>query len=475
MRTPVLTSLLLAALTACGGPSTPTTPTGPTPTPESTGGGAPDPTTAVAPPEVIAGPTAEESMAWVVKTIEDGGKATVEDIEARFAPSFLKQVPAQQVVDIFAALATQLPPVKELKRDDKPPLELSVVLDTASGGVRVSLQMTKDEPRKIAGLVFQPATAEAPPRTYGDAVAQLEQAGAKSQLFIAEVQKGTCKAYQNHHPLDLLAIGSTSKLWVLLATDEKLKKDKKLDWTSPVKVRDEAKSLPSGELQDVAAGTELPVLEVATKMISISDNTATDHLIDLAGREQVEKALELSKHSKPAVNKPFLRTRELFGLKLATTPAELDVYRKAPVAAKKKLLEDYRQRPVDLQKAITEWKAPRAIDLEWFATGPDLCNVMAALGNRGGWKPGSELLTILGKNPGVPFDKEKWTYLGFKGGSEPGVMNLTWLGQRVDGKWFVVVTTVNDDQKAIDEALVVNAATGVLAILGNEAGAPAAK
>ena len=463
---------LLIALAACGGSSP--APAAPAPTGAGTGsaaGGAP--TGDAAKPAVDQGPTAEEALAWVVSTIEAGGKPTEAELTARFAPAFLEKVPPAQLVQIFGMLAQQLPPIKTLKSEGKPPLELSALLDTASGGVRASVQMTSTTPRQIAGLLFQPATAEAPPRTYGDAVAQLTQAGAHSQLFIAEIDKGTCKPYQNHNSLDRLAIGSTMKLWVLLALDEKLRTDKKLTWDSPVKIRDEAKSLPSGELQDVPAGTEVPLREVAGKMIAISDNTATDHIIDLVGREQVEKALDLAKHGEPAKDKPWLRTKELFALKLALTPAELDVYRKSGVAAKKKLLDGYRGRAIDVAQAVKDWTAPRMLDLEWFANGPDLCNVMAALGTRAGWKPESELLTILGKNAGLPYDHARWTYVGFKGGSEPGVMNLTWLAQRADGKWFVVTATVNDDQKPLDELLVANAAGGALAILGNEAAAAA--
>jgi len=51
------------------------------------------------------------------------------------------------------------------------------------------------------------------------------------------------------------------------------------------------KSLPSGELQTKPDGTQISVQDVATKMISISDNTAADMLISLVGRPAVEAAL----------------------------------------------------------------------------------------------------------------------------------------------------------------------------------------
>jgi beta-lactamase class A len=465
-RSSLLAGALLAAVLAACGSKPPAANPSPTPTPTDK----PTPTDTPTAPPVAEGPTAQETLDWVLATITAGGKVTVAEVEARFSPGFLKVAPAASVVEIFAALGTQLPPMKVLKQADKAPLGLDAVLDTASGGVRVTITMTKSTPRKIEGLLFAPATAEAPPRTYGDAVGQLQAAGSKSQLFIAEIDKGACKPLQNHHTTDQLAIGSAFKLWVLLGLDEKLATSKgKLTWDTKLKIRDEAKSLPSGELQDVAAGTELTVREFATKMISISDNTATDHLIDLVGRESVEKALKLAKHTEPARDIPFMRTRELFALKLAVTPAEVEAYRKLPVAAKRKLLDTYRTKPIVLEDAAKGWTSPRLLDLEWFASGVDLCNVMATLGTRAKWKPDAELLTILGKNAGVPYDKSKWSYVGFKGGSEPGVINLTWLAQRSDGRWFVAVVAVNDDQKMVDEGLVINAATGVLAILGNEA------
>lgn len=465
MRT-VSTILLAAALAACGGGGKPTTTT-PTPV-------APVPDVKPpAPPPVEAGPTAAEAMTWVLDTIASG-KVTEAEVTARFAPSFLKQVSAAQVVQIVGALNQQLPPVKILKTDSPSPDKLSHLLDTASGGVRVALEMTASTPRQISGLVFKPASAEAPPRTYGDAVAMLDKAGARNQLFIAELEAGKCVPRQNVNTTTSLALGSTFKLWVLLAVDSKLAASKgKLTWDTTLPVREEGKSFPSGTMQDEAAGVLHPLRHFATQMISISDNTATDHLIDFVGDAGVEAALKTSKHGKPAANIPFLRTRELFGLKLAATAEELAAYRKMSVKAKRAFLAEIRKRPVDLDGAVKDWieaKAPRALDLEWFADGRDLCNVMATLGARGKFDPSSDLLQILGKNKGLEVDAAQWPYLGFKGGSEPGVMNLTFLGKRSDGKWFVIVVAVNDDSKGLDEGLIANAATGVLAILGAEAG-----
>ncbi len=47
-------------------------------------------------------------------------------------------------------------------------------------------------------------------------------------------------------------------------------------------------------------------------------------------------------------------------------------------------------------------------------------------------------------------------------------MNLTYLLQRADGRWLVVVATVNDPAKAVVEGTVVGAVGGAISLLGAE-------
>jgi beta-lactamase class A len=65
-------------------------------------------------------------------------------------------------------------------------------------------------------------------------------------------------------------------------------------------------------LQYEPDGTQISVLDAAAKMISISDNTATDMLINLVGRSEVEAALTEAGMANPSLNRPFLTTRETF-------------------------------------------------------------------------------------------------------------------------------------------------------------------
>src|SRR5690606_18725709 len=86
-------------------------------------------------------------------------------------------------------------------------------------------------------------------------------------------------------------------------------------WADPLAIADAHKSLPSGRMQDEAAGTEYPVSHYAQEMIRISDNTATDHLLHLVGRKKVE-AYMARFCGEADRNRPLLSTREMFVLKL---------------------------------------------------------------------------------------------------------------------------------------------------------------
>jgi beta-lactamase class A len=199
-------------------------------------------------------------------------------------------------------------------------------------------------------------------------------------------------------------------------------------------------------------------------MISVSDNAATDHLLYTLGRKPVEAAMRATKHATPARNIPFLATRELTVMKLNLTEDEIAKYLKMPEAQRRKYLDmQLATAKPDLSKA-GDWKAPRHIaELEWFATTGDLCRTMAVLQQRG--QKDEKVFGVLSKNPGLEIDKSVFPFAGFKGGGEPGVMNMTWLLRRKDDKWFVVAVTANAPNDAIDANKLIGVAQGVLDLL----------
>ncbi|WBY09684.1 hypothetical protein PIB19_10580 [Sphingomonas sp. 7/4-4] len=75
---------------------------------------------------------------------------------------------------------------------------------------------------------------------------------------------------------------------------------------------------------------------------------------------------------------------------------------------------------------------------------------------------GADARAVLSKNPGIGPVAGKWQWVGYKGGSEPGVMNMTLLLQAKAGGWYALTGSWNDPAQAVSEgrfaALVTRAA-----------------
>ena len=122
-------------------------------------------------------------------------------------------------------------------------------------------------------------------------------------------------------------------------------------------------------------------------------------------------------------------------MKFAMTTEELDDYYAAPPrsgagSSTEELAAIPYEALADLDQTV-----PLEIDrVEWFATREDLCQTMNWLDVKAA-EPGMLPVTeVIALETQLPFDGEVWPYVGFKGGSELGVLSGTWLLQRADGR-----------------------------------------
>jgi hypothetical protein len=236
-------------------------------------------------------------------------------------------------------------------------------------------------------------------------------------------------------------IGSIFKLYVLAELAAQIE-DGTISAEQRVKLLEERKSLPSGVLQAKPAGTEVTVAEMATKMISISDNTATDHLLHLVGRENIEKGLVRWHNSCPERNKPFLTTREMFlmkgGGKEAATglsfaelckrwpesdrATRMDWVTKMTAPFEKKTAAELLQ-PIGTGYAVRSQGVSAHLTLEWFARPQDICALLMDAWS--GKLPGSKHFLEYYKTGTEVYPREGLKYYGFKGGSETNVMAMS--------------------------------------------------
>lgn len=263
-------------------------------------------------------------------------------------------------------------------------------------------------------------------------------------FFVGGETNDNIFAYNESKPL---AIGSAFKLYVLRAFRDGINK-RRFKCETVLKLKSNHKSLPTGILQNYPDDHAITLDTLTALMISQSDNTATDVMINFLRKDAIEKFYPQNFH-------PLLTTREMFLLKSKQNEEKIKVYAKGNLKEKLKILKEIETQSVDLAQTSFVDGKPYFIDtVEWFSSTQDLCNLIYTMRDENN----------LSINPGL-FDKTEWNKILFKGGSEPGVINFTHLLQNKKNKWVCISATWNDTEKAVDmEALgsLVKRASGLI-------------
>lgn len=338
---------------------------------------------------------------------------TAEKLEAEwFAPSFLDAVPFAQLDPIRQQVTGSLGEFESVESDGD--RWLGYFQDAY-----VPTYASLDHQGRFVGLRLLPPVGRA--ATLEEAAQELEAQSGSTALLVRRGDD-TLLAREADRPL---AVGSTFKLVVLEALREAVESGNRR-WDDTVELREEWKSLPSGVLQTWPDGSPLTLHTLATLMISRSDNTATDHLMGVLGRDAIEAADPSGR------NRPFLTTAEAFRLKDPANEDLLSVWREADEDGRRDVLRKLADRP--LPDASIFDQGPLAVDVEWVFTAHELCDMIARLAD----------LDLMGVNPGV-ISSSQWSRVAYKGGSEPGVLNLTTWAADEDGTELCVCATRNAD------------------------------
>lgn len=392
------------------------------------------------PPVEIPESPAGEALRWVLD--HAGTEPDLDEVTARFDETFLASIPASGVQSVLGSVGEAGDLVEMVHAGEH---ELAVLVELGSEVMQVQLLVEPGPPHRLTGLLFTPAIpTPLPPESIADVEAAWPPLAERASLLVAQVVNGECRPVAAVDPERVGPVGSTAKLYVLGAVATAIL-DGDLTWDQPVPIRDELKSHPSGTFHELPAGTERTVLEHATAMISQSDNTATDHLVDLVGREAVEAAMVEMGHAAPERNQPFLTTREMFLMKLDGVGEEpLAAYVDGDRDERRALLDEWTGLPLPGLERFSP--TPVLIDeVEWFASPADLCRAMVVLGELAEW-PGLEPLADILAAPPEVVDADGVT-AWFKGGSEPGVSNLT--VRLDDGDRVVVASGSLVDQRTV--------------------------
>ncbi len=365
-----------------------------------------------------------------------------------FAPTFRNAVPDAQLTAIFRQYWSQGGAVVSVETTSRRgPLE-GVFMLVFEKGIQVPVKgiaVAAEPPHLITGLLLglpEPVKQAMDLAAVSESFAALP--GSVSFMAGRAGTDGRIEILGGHQADQPLGLGSAFKLFVLgrLAADIEAG-DR--SWSDVVELDPRAKSLPSGISQAWPERSPVTLHTLATLMISVSDNTATDMLVHVLGRDRVAAFQTDMGHGRASLNDPFLTTRELFVIKSDASMAA--AFAAARPAARRDMLHSIADAQPDGASVPT---SPTHIDtIEWFASAADMGRVL-------GWftkeTPARAVArSIMAVNPGLDFDVSAWPYIGYKGGSEPGVLNMSFLLQAQSGDWYVLTASQSDPDANVDQ------------------------
>jgi len=329
-----------------------------------------------------------------------------------FSDLFLKQIPAKQLASSLNDMIERCGALITIQKKAEDG-EYSMVTEHCE----IPTVIGRNPDGKVDRLsLYQPVMRNASLDDLLDEIRAFD-----GSVSYAVFENGTLIA--SHEADRPMAVGSAFKLVVLAALLDLIEKGD-ADWSDVVTLEKKHISLPSGRLQNMPMGSPFTLHTLAASMIAESDNTATDVLIDVIGRDRLEAISGLA---------PFLTTREFFLLK--ADQGAYGRYEKVDLPERYTILSALVDAPMpSAAKTSTPWQP----DAEWLLSTEALC----------GWIEKVAALELTQINAGA-LRAADWQQVAFKGGSEIGVLNLTTLAHSKKGRAFCVSVTWNADQ-AID-------------------------
>jgi Beta-lactamase enzyme family len=409
------------------------------------------------------GPTTDQ-LVWIMGELASGETTTPEEIMAHFDPSWGVSIPDTQA--FFETLRTTFPDAIIRDVVAVTPVEVTVVIskpDLTTPYGFLSLQAHYSGAQGILqfgvsdyfGSVQYPEDQNL---DLADATTKFTTLSSAPALMVGRIDASTgqCSAIVDVNASELRATGSLFKLWVLggVARDIALGE---LDLNDPVPLVASAIA-PGGTINNEPLGTVFPVIDMARLMIGISDNTATDHLHHLVGRDRIDEVIDDYDVADPTVLKPLLDISEQFHLFFSFPLDTSLAYVNGTEEYQQQFLDD---EIVPLGPYVPGSGQYNNVELltsgSWRASPMDICNAFA---HHLRLPQGSDAAYLvdqaLGAQSAQPEVRNAWDRVWYKGGSLSAadgyhVLTHAWMLQNSGEDPYVVIAMSNSDTGGIDE------------------------
>lgn len=417
-------------------------------------------------------------LAWFLGELAAGETTTEAEVLEHFDPAWLAVLDVPATITFVNAVRNAYPNARITDPISHTPIRLTALIDTPGTGFPAGfLQFGTrwSAPAKIDqlsvsnfnGTVILPADQTLTMDQAADKVLTLSTDGA---MVVARAHPaGTCTTLTGRNQTTPRATGSVFKNWVVGGVAQgimagTLSPAENLTMTSGLLA-------PGGVINAEPVNTVFPVTELTTLMQGISDNTATDLLLNRIGRAPVEAlVLDWGMPAPPASNAllPFMGVSQNFHL-----------FRSFPLAtAQNWLTLTEAQQETFFANSIlplgntfgTFFHADLLTQVTWRASPIDICRAYAGLRFR--TYAGSDAFRVVDRamsaQAAQPNVRAEWDRVWYKGGSLAStalgthVLVHTWLLEDAARDPYVVVLMANSNGGGINAQNVQSVAGRIL-------------
>ncbi len=358
-------------------------------------------------------------------------------IRALFAPSMLEKASPKEMAARLRGLYLDFGAVVAIEplRVTAENIGLVAFLTDRPARLRCAITLELEEPARVAEFS---SVADPFEPSFESALEALSKLPGETGLALWRLAPDGPRELLAHRAERPLSIASAYKLYVLGAL-----LDSKIPLDETVVLEDHARAFASGFLHQWPEGSPLTLFSVASLMISVSDNTATELLVQRLGRPAIEAMLPDMGHAHPELLTPFLSSLDLVRLKGDRTGQRGQLYLAQDALGRRAMLRQLATLP---RESLGISPIPRHLELGWWASPADLARAMAWLWAR--TTPGDRVRQLLSINTGVVTGLP---YMGFKGGGDAGVLSACYLLEDHTGATYVLGAAWNNAQQTVSE------------------------
>lgn len=411
--------------------------------------------------QLPAGPTTSR-LQWLLTKLVPGTTITDQEITDNFDASWLATNTIAQTRTFIESVRTSYPNAIVTDVISVTPVRLVALIDTPGSpapsgflqfGARYSgtQRIVQFGVSAFGGSVMYPVDRTLTMVQAADKFATLSTAPA---LLVGRIgANGQCTAIVERNGTTPRATASIFKTWVLAAVARAIR-DGALASADPVPLV-ASELAQGGVINSEPLGTPFPVRDLATLMMGISDNTATDLLHQLVGRESIAPIVQ-STVAAPDLLLPFLGISEQFHVFRSFPLVDALAYVNGDQAFKNQFLQE-RIVPLGPYSSGPYFHTALLTSGTWRASPTDICQAFAWLRRL---PQGSEaILTVdaaLGASAAQPGVRDRWDRVWYKGGSLASgagfhVLTHAWMLENAGEDPYVVIALSNQDSGNIDQ------------------------